>query len=48
MTRMNLNTFQRHGVFHDAEMVELIANRLRDAEAIKRAKVFPYQLLIGL
>ena len=45
MTRMNLNTFQRHGVFTDAEMVELIANRLRDREAIKRAKVFPYQLL---
>ena len=47
MTRMNLNTFQRHGVFADARMVELIANRLRDREAIKRAKVFPYQLLVA-
>ena len=45
MTKMNLNTFQRHGVFRDAEMVKIIANRLRDADAIKRAKVFPYQLL---
>lgn len=45
MTRMNLNTFARHGVFSDAEMVELIANRLRDSEAIRQAKVFPYQLL---
>ena len=45
MTRMNLNTFQRHGVFKNAEMVEIIANRLRDREAIQRAKVFPYQLL---
>lgn len=45
MTRMNLNTFQRQGVFADAEMVELIANRLRDREAILKAKVFPYQLL---
>ena len=45
MTRMNLNTFQRHGVFADREMVELIANRLRDREAIRRARVFPYQLL---
>jgi 60 kDa SS-A/Ro ribonucleoprotein len=45
MTRMNLNTFQRHGVFKNAEMVELIANRLRDREAIRRARVFPYQLL---
>ena len=45
MTRMNLNTFQRHGVFAVAEIVELIANRLRDAEAVKKAKVFPDQLL---
>lgn len=45
MTRMNLNTFQRHGVFQDKEMVKRIANRLRDGEAIKKAKVFPYQLL---
>jgi 60 kDa SS-A/Ro ribonucleoprotein len=45
MTRMNLNTFHRHGVFQDPEMVKLIANRLRDTDAIKRARVFPYQLL---
>lgn len=45
MTRMNLNTFHRQGVLADKEMVKLIANRLRDAEAIKRARVFPYQLL---
>jgi 60 kDa SS-A/Ro ribonucleoprotein len=45
MTRMNLNTFQRQGVFADAEIIRLIANRLRDKEAIKRARVFPYQLL---
>ena len=45
MTRMNLNTFSRHGVLADAEMVGLIANRLRDAEAIRRSKVFPFQLL---
>jgi len=45
MTRMNLNTFQRHGVFKSAEMVEIIADRLRNREAVKRAKVFPYQLL---
>jgi 60 kDa SS-A/Ro ribonucleoprotein len=45
MTRMNLNTFQRHGVFDDAEMVELIAARLREPEAIRKARVFPYQLL---
>lgn len=45
MTRMNLNTFQRHGVFASEETVKLIAERLADAEAIQTAKVFPYQLL---
>lgn len=47
MTRMNLNTFQRHGVFQDAEMVKIIANRLANADEIRRAKVFPYQLLMA-
>ena len=45
MTRMNLNTFARHDVFDDKSMVKLIANRLADAQAVKRARVFPYQLL---
>ena len=44
-TRMNLNTFARHGVFERPEMVSLIASRLRDPKAIARARVFPYQLL---
>jgi len=45
MTRMNLNSFARHGVFERDRMAELIADRLRDANAIRSAKVFPYQLL---
>lgn len=45
MTRMNLNTFARHGVYEVEGMTELIAKRLRDAELIKRANVFPYQLM---
>ncbi|MEP7338496.1 MAG: TROVE domain-containing protein [Acidobacteriota bacterium] len=45
MTRMNLNTFARHGVFEQTGLPELIANRLRDEEAIKKARVFPYQLM---
>lgn len=44
-TRMNLNTFLRHGVFEDDEVTQLIANKLRDEQAIREAKVFPYQLL---
>ena len=47
MTRMNLNTFARHGVFRVEGMTKLIADRLRDAKAIARARVFPYQLLMA-
>lgn len=42
--RMNLNTFERHGVLKDTEMVKSIAKRLVDAEEIQKSKVFPYQL----
>ncbi|HKV39535.1 MAG TPA: RNA-binding protein [Blastocatellia bacterium] len=45
MTRMNLNTFARHGVFSEPGLTELIAARLRDPEAIASARAFPYQLL---
>jgi len=44
-TRMNLNTFARHCVFEDHGLAYLIAARLRDAGEIRRARVFPYQLL---
>ncbi|HXN50090.1 MAG TPA: hypothetical protein VN893_25790, partial [Bryobacteraceae bacterium] len=44
-TRMNLNTFARHGVFEEPGLASLIAARLRDAGEIQRARVFPYQLL---
>jgi 60 kDa SS-A/Ro ribonucleoprotein len=47
MTRMNLNTFARHGVFGQPGMAELIANRLRDPKAIAKARVFPYQLMVA-
>jgi 60 kDa SS-A/Ro ribonucleoprotein len=43
--RMNLNTFKRHGVFEDKENVAKAADKLVDEESIKKAKVFPYQLL---
>ena len=44
-TRMNLNTFLRHGVFEDKELVSKVAARLRSEEEIRRAKAFPYQLM---
>lgn len=46
-TRMNLNTFARHGVFEVPGMTELVAERLRDPKAIAKARVFPYQLLVA-
>ena len=47
MTRMNLNTFARHGVFGQTGMTELIAERLRDPVKVARARVFPYQLMVA-
>jgi 60 kDa SS-A/Ro ribonucleoprotein len=46
-TRMNLNTFARHGVFNDAERVKRLAARLADADLVRKARVFPYQLLVA-
>src|SRR6185503_8084370 len=47
MTRMNLNTFARHGVFGQPGLTELIADRLREPNAIAKAHVFPYQLMVA-
>jgi 60 kDa SS-A/Ro ribonucleoprotein len=47
MTRMNLNTFARHGVFEQEGMAELVARRLADPEQVKKARVFPYQLMVA-
>lgn len=48
-TRMNLNTLARHGVFADAggDMAEEIAARLRDPVLVRRARAFPYQVLVA-
>lgn len=43
--RMNLNTFERHGVFEDAVVTATLAERLRDAKLIEHARVLPYQLM---
>lgn len=46
-TRMNLNTFKRHGVFDDKEALNGIAARLRDPGEIQNSRVFPYQLFMA-
>jgi 60 kDa SS-A/Ro ribonucleoprotein len=47
MTRMNLNTFARHGVFKNKEVTKLVADRLRDKKQIAEAKQFPYQMFVA-
>lgn len=47
MTRMNLNTFQRHGVFDDKKMIRIVADKIRNKEEISKARAFPYQLLMA-
>lgn len=47
MTRMNINTFKRHGVLDSPEMVDLLANRLADKDEVLKARAFPYQLLMA-
>lgn len=48
MTRMNLNTFARHGVFRDPKMVSMVAARLADRENVLAARAFPYQLMAAM
>ncbi|QEI04963.1 RNA-binding protein [Pigmentiphaga aceris] len=45
MVRQNLNTFARHGVFEIPGMAEVIAAKLRDPQAVSKARVMPYQLM---
>jgi len=47
MVRMNLNTFARHGVFEIDGIAERIAAKLVDRDAIQRARVYPYQLMVA-
>jgi 60 kDa SS-A/Ro ribonucleoprotein len=46
MTRMNLNTFARHGVCRRQSRVRTVAGRLRDRREVRAARVLPYQLLM--
>ena len=47
MTRMNLNTFARHGVFSERQVTRLVAERLREPANVRKARVFPYQLMVA-
>jgi 60 kDa SS-A/Ro ribonucleoprotein len=43
--RMNLNTLFRHGVLQDASVVAFVAEKLTDPVLVRKARVFPFQLL---
>ena len=45
MVRQNLNTFARHGVFAQPGLTGQVAAKLRNAQAVAKARVLPYQLL---
>ncbi|GGA94986.1 ribonucleoprotein [Brucella endophytica] len=45
MVRQNLNTFARNGVFEVEGVARDIAGRLADPAAVRKARVFPYQLM---
>ena len=47
MLRQNLNTFARNGVFEVPGFAKSLAARLRDADEIAKARVFPYQLMVA-
>jgi 60 kDa SS-A/Ro ribonucleoprotein len=47
MLRMNLNTFLRHGVFDDAALTLALAKKLAAPDEVRKARVFPYQLLMA-
>lgn len=48
MLRMNLNTFERHGVFGDHKVLDAVAARLSDAAEIAKARQYPYQIYTAL
>jgi len=45
MVRQNLNTFARHGVFEVDGVAEAVAAKLRDPQAVAKARVMPFQLM---
>lgn len=47
MLRMNLNTFARHGVYEVEGFAGMLAARLADPAEIRKARVFPYQLMMA-
>jgi 60 kDa SS-A/Ro ribonucleoprotein len=47
LLRMNLNNFAKYEVFKDQKLADSVAKKLKDAEQIRKAKAYPYQLLMA-
>ncbi len=45
--RMNLNTFARQGAFDEPGVTEHLSSFLRNRDEIRRARLFPYQLMVA-
>ena len=46
--RMNLNTLARNGAFAVEGVAQAVAARLADRQALRKARVLPYQLMVAL
>jgi 60 kDa SS-A/Ro ribonucleoprotein len=46
--RMNLNTLARNGAFGVAGVIEAVATRLADPDALRAVRPLPYQLMVAL
>ncbi len=46
MLRMNLNNFTKYGVFELEGMVDAVAAKLVDVDAVRQSRAFPYQLMM--
>ncbi len=46
-TLKNLNAWARRGVFADQAMTKLVAARLRNEDLVKKARAFPYQIMMS-
>lgn len=44
-TKMNLNTFQRRGLFANKGILKAVSAKLADGEQVRKNRVLPYQLL---
>jgi 60 kDa SS-A/Ro ribonucleoprotein len=46
--RMNLNTLARNGAFQVTGVTDAVAARLSDRQALSKARVLPYQLMVAM